>query len=411
MLLSLAVKASLPLVSIETDDPLNISLVLAETLGQKVAKVPTTKTAGGSSYNFDACQKDTVYVLRKAAWDKIDWEKIYSTLAAKGATALLVNPNVDRPEFFGTGLVSCPPSLTQKFVAKHSDAEPDSEDFAALVSSLAGLSYQSMVRVTLLAQANAGEFSARAIREIRRIFFGEVRGLRQENTDVPFYAPSNELVDWLKLDGMLFSENAPKALRARGLLLDGPPGTGKTMGAKYIARAMGLPLYRLDISATMNKYVGESEKGLEAALAQADRCAPCVMLIDEVEKLFGSINDGGTTTRSLSQLLWWLQEHNSRVLTIMTTNHKSKLPPELIRPGRIDRAFYLGELNMDDGMDFLRSLADHYKDLTTFNKAEITKLHNQLYVTPDVTRSHAFVTDTVMQAIKQKYLSANTPKE
>lgn len=408
MLLELAVKASIPLVCVETDDPLNISLILSESLGVKVQKVPSVKTPNGSSYAFDQVEQDGVYAVRKAAWDKIDWEKIYGQLAAKSATAILVNPTIERPEFFGTGFVNCPESLCRKFVAKHSDAEPDSEDFEALVSALAGLSYQSMVRVTLLAQANSGVFSPRAIREVRRIFFGEVRGLRQENTEVPFYAPSSELTKWLKLDGKLFSENAPKALRARGLLLDGPPGTGKTMGAKFIARAMGLPLYRLDISATMNKYVGESEKGLEAALAQADRCAPCVMLIDEVEKLFGQHGDGGVTTRALSQLLWWLQEHQSRVLTVMTTNHKSKLPPELIRPGRIDQSFFLDELQDDDGLLFLQALAGHYKDIAPLDKKAIETIHSKLYAAPDAKNSHARLSETLLGAVKQQYLSANS---
>lgn len=72
--------------------------------------------------------------------------------------------------------------------------------------------------------------------------------------------------------------------------------------------------------------------------------APCVVLIDEVEKVFQSGEDGGVTSRILSQLLWWLAEHRTRVLTVMTTNDYAAIPPELYRPGRLDKVMFLPKL-------------------------------------------------------------------
>ena len=108
------------------------------------------------------------------------------------------------------------------------------------------------------------------------------------------------------------------------------------MGAKYIAQTLGVPLYHLDISGLKNKYVGASEDNLQAALAQIDQVEPCVVLIDEVEKIFAAQNDTGVTSSLLSTMLWWLQEHPTRVFTVMTTNNKNSIPPELYREGRID---------------------------------------------------------------------------
>lgn len=62
----------------------------------------------------------------------------------------------------------------------------------------------------------------------------------------------------------------------------------------------------------------------------------CVILLDEIEKVFGSQHDAGVTSSLLGSLLWWLQEHKTQVFTIMTTNSKESIPKELYREGRID---------------------------------------------------------------------------
>jgi SpoVK/Ycf46/Vps4 family AAA+-type ATPase len=143
-------------------------------------------------------------------------------------------------------------------------------------------------------------------------------------------------------------------LRPRGLLLSGKPGTGKTMGAKRIASRLNVPLMRLDLGIVMSKYVGESEANLATALARVEEAQPCVMLIDEVEKLFHGEDESGVTQNLLAGLLWWMQEHRAAVLTIMTTNDMKKLPPELIRPGRIDCQIETKGIAQKDWAAFIR---------------------------------------------------------
>lgn len=419
MLLKLSVRAGLPLISIQTDDPLNVRKVLGEVLGKTVYEFPKKSVNGKNLYSPSEAKADHIYVMFRAG-DGMNWRKLHETMVHKQATIIVVNPDAPRPEVFDAGFLTCPESLIRATVTSRLDDDADHDELESLVSALSGLSYQNVVNLILLAEANSGQFSSRSVREVRRIFFGNVRGLQQESTDSGFYLPSPQLEEWLELDGQLFMSEAPAMLRPRGVLMDGPPGTGKTQGSKYIARQLGLPLYRFDIGATMNKYVGESEKGMEQALAQAERCAPCVMLVDEVEKLFtGGSSDSGVTTRALSKLLWWLQEHRSRILVVMTTNNVKKLPPELIRPGRIDRQFYFGELGKEESLHFLRQAAKSMEKHVVITGEEVATIHKALVDGPEwkdaasasVSFSHATLHQHLLQFAKRKYLKANHSTE
>jgi len=127
----------------------------------------------------------------------------------------------------------------------------------------------------------------------------------------------------------------------KGVLLCGVPGCGKSLSAKAIAAEWKLPLYRLDMAAVLGKYVGESEGRLREALETADRVAPCVLWIDEIEKGLAGGEDSGVTKRLVGQFLFWLQESTSKVFMVATANDVSSLPPELLRKGRFDEIFFV----------------------------------------------------------------------
>lgn len=129
----------------------------------------------------------------------------------------------------------------------------------------------------------------------------------------------------------------------KGMLLVGVPGCGKSMCAKAVASDWGLPLLRMDTSGLFDKYVGESEKRFLAALDVAQRAAPCILWIDEIEKAFSSGNDsdGGVSLRVLGTFLSWLQDRKGDVFVVATANNIDRLPPEAVRKGRFDEIFFV----------------------------------------------------------------------
>jgi len=127
----------------------------------------------------------------------------------------------------------------------------------------------------------------------------------------------------------------------KGVMLLGVQGAGKSLAAKAIAGAWGCALMRLDFAALYNKYIGETERQLREALAQAEAMSPCVLWIDEIEKGLAQGSDEGTGRRTLGTLLTWLSEHNAQVFLVATSNDIQTLPPELIRKGRLDEIFFV----------------------------------------------------------------------
>ena len=128
----------------------------------------------------------------------------------------------------------------------------------------------------------------------------------------------------------------------RGVMLVGVQGGGKSLAAKSVAGLWGLPLLRLDMGAIYNKFFGESERNVREALAMAETMSPCVLWIDEIEKgISVGDNDGGTSRRVLGTLLTWMAENTSKVFMVATANDIERLPPELIRKGRLDEIFFV----------------------------------------------------------------------
>ena len=133
-------------------------------------------------------------------------------------------------------------------------------------------------------------------------------------------------------------------VRARGILLLGIPGTGKSAFAKSLGQETGRPTLILDVGALMGSLVGQTEERTRQALRTVDAMAPAVLVIDEVEKALGGAagsNDSGVSTRLLGTLLTWLNDHESDVFVVCTANDVSRLPPEFSRAQRFDGIFFL----------------------------------------------------------------------
>ena len=137
----------------------------------------------------------------------------------------------------------------------------------------------------------------------------------------------------------------PAGVRARGVLLLGPPGSGKSQFARALGAETGRPTLVLDVGALLGSLVGQSEANLRQALRQVDAMAPCVVMVDEVEKALagasGPAGDSGVASRIFAGLLTWLNDHESDAFVVCTSNDVSRLPPEFARSERFDSTFFL----------------------------------------------------------------------
>ena len=133
----------------------------------------------------------------------------------------------------------------------------------------------------------------------------------------------------------------------RGVIILGVQGCGKSMCARSIAGEWKLPLVKFDTAAVYDKYIGETEKRIQKVFQVAEGLAPCVLWIDELEKVFAGSGpdsasaDAGVSSRLLAAFLSWMQDRKAPVFVAATCNNVSVLPPELIRKGRFDELFFV----------------------------------------------------------------------
>jgi MoxR-like ATPase len=144
----------------------------------------------------------------------------------------------------------------------------------------------------------------------------------------------------------------------RGVLLLGVQGCGKSLAARACASILRLPIVRLEPGRLFGGTVGESEANLRRATNAAERIAPVVLWLDEVDKglsgIDGSASDAGTAARVVGGLLTWLQERSRPVFVVATANRVDHLPPELLRRGRLDEIFFVDLPGPDDREAILR---------------------------------------------------------
>jgi hypothetical protein len=153
----------------------------------------------------------------------------------------------------------------------------------------------------------------------------------------------------------------------KGALLVGVPGCGKSLTAKAIATAWGVPLLRMDLGALKSKFVGESEGNLRKALGVIEALGRCVVWLDEIEKaLDGATSgsaDGGVSADALGAILSWMQDRQGEAFVIATANNAEKLPPELLRKGRFDEVWWVDLPTTDERSGIINAaLKAHGRD-------------------------------------------------
>jgi len=230
--------------------------------------------------------------------------------------------------------------------------EMDQEDLKRLVQNLQGLTLVEAKKILTKVMIEDGKLSPK---DIQKVIEAKKAVIEKEGL-LEYYPVNERLQDVADLEGLKawlakrshFITHPEKAKQAglkfpRGVLLLGVPGTGKSLCAKAVAMEWGLPLLKMDPANLYSKYIGETEQKFKRAMEMAEKMAPLVLWVDEIEKALasGGNEDGGVSMRVLGTFLSWMQDRRGDVFVVATANDISRLPPELLRKGRFDEIFFV----------------------------------------------------------------------
>lgn len=174
--------------------------------------------------------------------------------------------------------------------------------------------------------------------EVPNVKWDDIGGLERAKAEL------KEVVEWPIKYPDAFSRLNSKP--PKGILLFGPPGTGKTMLVKAIANATEVNFISIKGPELLSKWVGESEKAVREVFRKAKQAAPCIIFLDEIDSIAsvrGAGYDSHVTERVVSQMLIEMDglEELKEVIIIAATNRPDMVDPALLRPGRLDRLIYI----------------------------------------------------------------------
>ncbi len=200
--------------------------------------------------------------------------------------------------------------------------------------------------------ADFGKSRAKLDKGEKKITFKDVAGLHEEKEDL------EEIVEFLK-NPQKFTDVGARI--PKGVLLEGAPGTGKTLLAKAIAGEANVPFFSISGSDFVEMYVGVGASRVRDLFAEATKQAPCIVFIDEIDAVArkrGTGLGGGHDEReqTLNQLLVEMDGfgENAGIIVMAATNRMDILDPAILRPGRFDRRIAVDRPDVGGREDILR---------------------------------------------------------
>src|SRR5918996_277133 len=221
-------------------------------------------------------------------------------------------------------------------------------------------------------QVTVSEETAKAVAATREqavptITYEDIGGLRDEVTKV------REMIELPLRHPELFKRLGVEA--PKGVILHGPPGTGKTLLAKAVANETNTNFYTIGGPEIMSKYYGESEERLRNVFQEAEKNAPSIIFIDELDSIAPKREEvsGEVERRIVAQLLSLMDGLKARgkVVVIGATNRINAIDPALRRPGRFDREI---EIGVPDRKGRLEILQIHTRGMPLAKDVNLEKL-------------------------------------
>uniref|UniRef100_A0A803L8I6 Uncharacterized protein n=1 Tax=Chenopodium quinoa TaxID=63459 RepID=A0A803L8I6_CHEQI len=229
---------------------------------------------------------------------------------------------------------------------------------------------------------------------LNEVGYDDVGGVRKQMAQI------RELVELPLRHPKLFSAIGVKP--PKGILLYGPPGTGKTLIAKAVANETGAFFFLINGPEIMSKMAGESESNLRKAFEEAEKNAPAIIFIDEIDSIAPKRDktNGEVERRIVSQLLTLMDGLKSRahVIVMGATNRPNSIDPALRRFGRFDREIDIG---VPDQVGRLEVLRIHTKNMKLAEDVDLEKISKEThgYVGADLA---ALCTEGALQCIREK---------
>jgi len=222
---------------------------------------------------------------------------------------------------------------------------PGGQELETVLDAAAGLTRMEAENAFSLSLVRRGEITPDAVWELKTQMLKKSGSLELHRSQADFdsLGGMTALKSFCKR-ALLHPSRGNQLKRPRGVLLLSPPGCGKSEFCKVLGNEVARPVLILDVGSLLGSLVGQSEQQTRQALRVIDAMAPCVLMIDEVEKAFAGVNgssDSGVSSRLFGTFLSWLNDHQSDVFVVCTANDVAKLPPEFGRSERFDGIFFL----------------------------------------------------------------------